>query len=99
MSGDSCRHVLGKNGGCGRPHKVAKNEHFGLAFDVLCKFIGMEANRYNLCFTISGINPWYPMTPMFARVYHSDGGRSDIFSIGADWTKSTASSSWNLSMI
>ena len=47
----------------------------------------MEANEYNfVCFTINGINPWSQITPMFAHVHHSDGGRTDPFSIAADWT-------------
>ena len=38
-------------------------------------------------FTVNGINPWSQITPTFARVYHSDGGRTDLFSIEEDWTK------------
>ena len=55
-----------------------------------------QINIIYVCFTINGIN-LSQITPMFAYVYHSDGGRTDPFSIGADWTKMY--SNWNLSMI
>ena len=60
------------------------------------QIICMEANEYDFCVFYHQWNQLVVSNNAeIPRVYHSDGGRTDPFSIGAYWTKTTASSSWD----